>query len=159
MNNLKLFTVVLITVLVLSACCGKYMPATERTFLQRGLQLVNFTPGQVDSVQIKLYRAGSNFTALWDTLHYYCQYDTANALGNISFNLDSLMFTVPDTSINLLLYFPSANLTYRVTNITDETTCTRCGRFVDCGSFVSRYSVNDVVYNSSYSYAPMVIKK
>jgi hypothetical protein len=159
MDNLKsLLPSVLFAVIILSACCGDKLCPEGVPVMQQQFSLVNFTQGQVDSMQIKEYRASTNFTSVLDSIGFRTYlWDTATLNYTVSF--DSIL-RVADSSINFLVSFPSANLSYKITNITQQTiTCSRCAGHTNYGTFLSGYHVNDSVYTFRYYSGGITIKR
>ena len=158
MKILKLLMPVLFAALVLSACCGDKPRPTGLTVMQGGFELDSFTVGQVDSVQIKEYLNATNFTQLIDSMPYTIYPpDSFSMRSYVRF--DSVKLSVPDTAINFLLYFPSAGLTYKVTNITRTSYCSKCGLHTSCEPYTTGYTINGQVYTiGGYGTAILIIK-
>ena len=126
--------------------------------MQGGFELDSFTLGQVDSVQIKEYLSGTNFTQLIDSMPYTIfPPDSGSFRSYIRF--DSTKLPVPDTAINFLLYFPTAGLTYKVTNITRASYCTKCGLHTSCEPYTTGYTINGNVYTLGYFGSSILIIK
>jgi hypothetical protein len=158
MKILKLLIPVLFAVMVLSACCGGKAVPSGLTVLQGGFELDSFTAGQVDSVQIKEYLNGTNFTQVLDSMPYIVSPpDSGSMRSYIKF--DSVKLSVPDTAINFLVYFPSAGLTYKVTNITRAAYCSKCGLHTSCEPYTTGYTINGNPYTLGYFGTSIVIIK
>jgi hypothetical protein len=89
-----------------------------------GIAFYNFSRADMDSVFIKEYTAGSNFTNVTDSQHV-----------SLALNTDSspyyLLISIPfngDTTLkDILIYLPADSLTYKINHISvTQAHCSRC---------------------------------
>ena len=112
-----------------------------------GIAFYNFSQTELDSVVIKEYVRGSNFTTLKDSVirNAVQAGDSLTYIINLSIpgNSDSAQSDV-------LIYLPADNRTYRITNIsTVPSHCTRCPN-MQLYTY-SSYNVNGVAGNVPYN--------
>ena len=96
------------------------------------ISLHNFSASELDTVILKKYKAGSNFTVLTDSnkLAPLVSGYQGTFYADISFtcDTDTAWGAAPLVQSDVVLYLPADSLTYRLSSITfSEVGCTQCG--------------------------------
>jgi hypothetical protein len=111
-----------------------------------GLAFYNFRGSELDSVIIRRYVAGTNFTVFKDSTVSNVMAGTDSMPYTISFNLPETADSLPD----MLVYLPADSLTFRITNISiTPAHCRRCPQ-IQLYTY-NTYKVNGVTVNAAYN--------
>lgn len=129
-------------VVFLFGSCGRCDGCWDR----ESIRFTNFTKAELDSVVIKQYAPGSDFTILKDSFTAV----PSNYIDSVSYGLFYPFSGGMDTATgDILIYIPADSLTYRVTAISYAVThCSKCPD-IQLYNF-SSYSVNGVRYTEPY---------
>lgn len=128
--------------------CGRCDGCSETS----GIAFYNFTKAEMDSVVVKEYVAGSNFTAVKDSFHASLAANTDTAPYVMFVGLPNNNQT---PGVDLLVYLPADSLTYKITGIT--TTPAHCSRCPEIQLFnFNSWQVNGIkdstIYNAHSGY-------
>lgn len=125
------------------ASCGRCDGCWENG----GLAFYNFSGTELDSVVIRRYVAGSNFTILKDS----ASEKITDQADSVPYVLGLTLPYSPDSlQPDILVYLPADSLTYKITNISvSPAHCRRCPE-VQLYTYGS-YDVNGVKINAPYN--------
>jgi|GEM_PF-6918582 hypothetical protein len=115
--------------------CGRCDGCWERG----GIVFSNFSGTEMDSVIIKEYVAGTNFTRIKDSFSI----SFANTMDTVPYTFPAnLPDNIDSPQPDILVYLPADSLTYKITNITTTPKHCRC-KDIPLYSFTG-YNVNGV---------------
>jgi hypothetical protein len=140
---MRIVSTILIS-LVLTACCTQ--KDCLNVFDLNTIKLINFNSIDTDSILIRSYTKGSNFSSRIDS-----QYTSANDISIDNEGL-TLYVPIPFTHENdYTLFFTKTEDYYEITNIkTDSETCNSCFLSSDDYMVLSSYDLNGITQTSSY---------